>query len=167
MDDSALEIEAQVASRDLARVRLGVPVRLTVDALPDARIAGRVARVEPLVDERSRSFQAVVEVPGQPGLVGGLFARAAVRVGEVAGALVVPPAALVREGADPLSAAVFVVREGRAEKVAVALGVETPDATQVASGLDAFAVVVLAPPTALAWGAPVVVQNGGRGPQAP
>jgi RND family efflux transporter MFP subunit len=163
VDDSVLEFKAQVASRDLAKVRLGVPVRLSVDALPDARIEGRVARVEPLVDERSRSFQAVVEVPGQAGLVGGLFARASVRVGEVEGALVVPPAALVREGADPGSAAAFVVRQGKAEKVGVALGVETPDGIQVTSGLAAGDVVVLDPPTALASGAPVDVQNGGRG----
>jgi len=126
-----------------------------------------VARIEPLVDERSRSFQAVVEVPGQPGLVGGLFARASVRVGEVKGALVVPPAALVREGADPASASTFVVRQGKAEKVDVALGVETPDGIQVTSGLAAGDVVVLDPPTALASGAPVDVQNGGRGDRKP
>jgi RND family efflux transporter MFP subunit len=167
VDDSVLEFKAQVASRDLAKVRLGVPVRLSVDALPDARIEGRVARVEPLVDERSRSFQVVVEVPGQPGLVGGLFARASVRVGEVEGALVVPPAALVREGADPTAAAAFVVRQGKAEKVAVALGVEAPDGIQVTSGLAAGDVVVLDPPTALASGAPVDVQNGGRGASPP
>jgi multidrug efflux pump subunit AcrA (membrane-fusion protein) len=106
-------------------------------------------------------------VPGQPGLVGGLFARASVRVGEVEGALVVPPAALVREGADPTAAAAFVVRQGKAEKVAVALGVEAPDGIQVTSGLAAGDVVVLDPPTALASGAPVDVQNGGRGASPP
>jgi RND family efflux transporter MFP subunit len=167
VDDSVLEFEAQVASRDLAKVRPGIPVQLSIDALPDARIEGRVARVEPLVDERSRSFRAVVEVPGRPGLVGGLFARAAVRVGEVTGALVVPPAALVREGSDPASASAFAVRQGKAEKVSVALGVETPDGIQVTSGLAAGDVVVLDPPTALASGAPVDVQNGGRGAAKP
>jgi multidrug efflux pump subunit AcrA (membrane-fusion protein) len=94
--------------------------------------------------------------------VGGLFARAFVRVGEVEGALVVPPAALVREGADPASASAFLVRQGKAEKVTVALGVEAPDGIQVTSGLAAADVVVLDPPTALASGAPVDVQNGGR-----
>jgi multidrug efflux pump subunit AcrA (membrane-fusion protein) len=104
----------------------------------------------------------VVEIPGQPGLVGGLFARATVRVGEIAGALVVPPAALVREGADPTAATAFVVRQGKAEKVDVALGVEAPDGIQVTKGLTAGDVVVLDPPTTLASGAPVDVQNGGR-----
>jgi hypothetical protein len=68
----------------------------------------------------------------------------------------------VRDGADPASAAAFVVRQGNAEKVAVALGVEAPDGIQVTSGLSEGDVVVLDPPTALASGAPVDVQNGGR-----
>lgn len=164
VDDSVLEFQAQVASREIAKVRIGALVRLSIDALPAARIEGRVARIEPLVDERSRSFRAVVEVPGRAGLVGGLFARASLRVGEVAGALVVPPAALVRDGSDPAAASAFVVRQGKAEKVALTLGVEAPDGIQVTSGLAAGEMVVLDPPTALAGGAPVDVQNGGRKP---
>jgi RND family efflux transporter MFP subunit len=166
VDDSVLEFKAQVGSRDLAKVKLGAAVRLSIDALPDATVEGHVARIEPLVDERSRSFQAVVEVPGRPGLVGGLFARATLRVGVVAGALVVPPAALLRDGTDPMAATTFVVRQGKAEKVTVALGVEAPDGIQVTSGLVAGDAVVLDPPTALASGAPVDVQNAGRTPAA-
>jgi RND family efflux transporter MFP subunit len=162
VDDSVLEFRAQVASRDLAKVRPGATARLSVDALPDASIEGRVARTEPLVDERSRSFEAVIEVPGRPGLVGGLFARATVRVGEIAGALVVPPAALIRDGSDPLAASAFVVRQGKAEKVALTVGVEAPDGVQVTKGLAAGDVIVLDPPTALSSGAPVEVQNGKR-----
>jgi len=159
VDDSVLEFEAQVASRDLERVRIGAPAVLTVDALPGARIEGRVARTEPLVDERSRSFRAVIAVPGRAGLVGGLFGRAAVRVGEVQDALVVPPAALVRDGSDPATATAFVVRQGKAEKVALVLGVESPDGIQVSQGLAPGDVVVLDPPTALSSGAPVEIQN--------
>jgi RND family efflux transporter MFP subunit len=158
VDDSVLEFQAPVASRDFGKVRRGAAVELAIDALPGTRIAGTLARIEPLVDERSRSFQVTVEVRGRDDLVGGLFARAAVRVGTVAGALVVPPAALLRDGTDPGRAQVFVVRAGKAEKADVALGVETPDGVQVRTGLDAGDRVVLDPPTALASGAPVEVQ---------
>lgn len=169
VDDSVFEFKAPVPSRDLAKVKLGAQVELGIDALPGARVSGRIARIEPLVDERSRSFQVVVEVPGRADLVGGLFARASVRVGQVDGALVVPPAALVRDGSDPLRAEVFVVRGGKAEKVAVSLGVEAPDGVQATSGLAAGDHVVLDPPTALASGAPVEVRNerGGATPPAP
>jgi RND family efflux transporter MFP subunit len=159
VDDSVLEFRAAVASKDYAKVKVGAAVQLALDAPGGARVEGHIARIEPIVDERSRSFQIVVEVPGRADLVGGLFARAAVRVGQVDGALVVPPAALVRDGRDPARAEVFVVRQGMAEKVAVALGVEAPDGVQVTSGLAAGDAVVLDPPTALASGAPVQVQN--------
>ncbi len=165
VDDSVLEYKAPVPSRDLGKLKIGAPVVLAIDVLDDARVSGRIARIEPLIDERSRSFQAVVEVPGRADLVGGLFARAFVRVGQVDGAIVVPPAALVRDGSDPARADVFVVRSGKAEKVAVALGVETPDGVQATKGLSAGDHVVLDPPTALASGAPVEVRNE-RGPAA-
>ena len=133
---------------------------VTVDALPGLEVSGKVVRVAPLVEERTRSFGVVVAVPGQKELVGGLFARASVRVGRVAGALVVPPSALVRDGATPSEAGIFVVASGRAEKRTVSLGVEAPDAFQVTKGLAAGDVVVVDPPAALGTGAPVDIQNG-------
>ncbi len=161
VDDSVLEFEAQVPSREFARLRLGAPVQLAIDALPGSRIEGRIARVQPLVDERSRSFGVVVEVPGRSDLVGGLFARAAVRVGTAKEALVVPPAALLRDGTDPTKAELFVVRQGKAEKHAITVGVETAEGVQATNGIRAGDTVVLDPPTALADGAPVELQNGG------
>jgi multidrug efflux pump subunit AcrA (membrane-fusion protein) len=110
------------------------------------------------VEERTRSFAAVVEVPWSEGLVGGMFARATVRVGEVPGALVVPPAALIRDGADPLRAEVFLVEGAVARRRAVALGVEGAEAVQVTSGLTAGQHVVVDPPVTLGDGAPVQVQ---------
>jgi RND family efflux transporter MFP subunit len=163
VDDSVLEYKAPVPSRDLGKLKVGAPVDLAIDALGGTRVTGRIARIEPLVDERSRSFQAVVEVPGRAELVGGLFARAFVRVGQVAGAIVVPPAALVRDGTDPAKAEAFVVRAGKAEKVSVAVGIEAPDGVQVTSGIAPGDQVVLDPPTSLASGAPVEVRNE-RGP---
>ena len=161
VDDSVLEFEAPVPSRDFPKVRLGAPVSVSVDALPDARLEGRVSRIAPLVDERTRSFTVVVEVKGRPELVGGLFARAFVTVGTAKDAVVLPPAALVRDGSDPARAQVFVVLEGKAEKRTIDLGVETPDGVQVRNGVVAGDVVVLDPPTALASGAPVELQDGG------
>jgi RND family efflux transporter MFP subunit len=169
VDDSVLEFKAPVPSRDFSRIKVGAAVELGIDALAGARVSGRIARIEPLVDERSRSFLAVVEVPGRADLVGGQFARASVRVGLVEGAIVVPPAALVRDGSDPTQAEVFVARGGKAERVRVTLGVEAPDGVQATSGLAAGDEVVLDPPTALSSGAPIQVRNErrqGAGPAA-
>ncbi|HLA79482.1 MAG TPA: hypothetical protein VJU18_18050, partial [Vicinamibacteria bacterium] len=116
--------------------------------------------VTPLIDERTRSFEVVVEMPGNRSLVGGLFARATVRVGTVPGALVVPPSVLLRDGSQPDQADCFAVKAGKAERRRVSLGVESTAAVQVTKGLEEGDVVVLDPPTALGDGAPVEIQNG-------
>ena len=100
----------------------------------------------------------VVRIPGQPQLVSGLFARADIHVRDVPGSLTVPPAALVRDGADPTRAQAFVVIDGKADRRDVTVGVERPDAVQVTSGLRAGEVVVVDPPAALGPGTPVEVQ---------
>jgi len=158
VDDAVLEFRASVPSADYARVRVGAAVDVAVDALPGATVRGRVARVTPLVEERTRSFAVVVEIPWSAGLVGGMFARAAVRVGQIQGALVVPPAALVRDGADPLRAEVFVIEGALARRRTVGLGVEGTDAVQVTSGLTAGQEVVVDPPVTLGDGAAVEIQ---------
>jgi RND family efflux transporter MFP subunit len=157
VDDAVLEFRAAVPSADYAKVRVGAPVDVSVDARGGRAVRGRVARVTPLVEERTRSFAAVVEVPWSEGLVGGMFARATVRVGEVQGALVVPPGALIRDGADPARAEVFLVDGAVARRRVVGLGVEGPDAVQVTTGLTAGQQVVLDPPVTLGDGVPVQV----------
>lgn len=165
VDDEVLEFRAQVPSADYGKVRAGNAVTVTVDALPDWRTQGTIARITPMMDERSRAFEVVVRVPGGDRLIAGLFARAVVSVREVPEAVTVPPAALVRDGARPELAHVFLIAGGKADRREVTIGIEQSDAVQVVRGLSAGDVVVLDPPVALASGSPVEVQNGGRGPQ--
>jgi RND family efflux transporter MFP subunit len=162
VDDSVLEFRGSLPSVEYGRVRAGAPVEIVLDALPGQRLSGRITRVPPLVDERTRSFEIVAEVPGRRDLAGGLFARARVRLGRLTGAVVVPPAALVRDGARPERADLFVVSGGKAERRTVTLGVEQADAIQVKQGLAAGEVVVLDPPSALSSGAAVAPQKGER-----
>jgi len=158
VDDAVFEFRASVGSSDFARVRVGEEVAVTVDALPGFGVRGQVTRIAPVVDPRSRSFEVVVRIPGQPQLVSGLFARADIHVRDVPNSLTVPPAALVRDGADPARAQAFVVADGRVDRRDVAVGVERPDAVQVTSGLRAGEVVVVDPPASLGPGSPVQVQ---------
>ena len=90
----------------------------------------------------------------------GLFARAQVKVRDVPGSLVVPPAALLRDGADPSKAQTYVVTGNKVERRDVTVGVEVPDAVQVTAGLKAGDVVVVDPPSALGPGTQVQVEAG-------
>jgi RND family efflux transporter MFP subunit len=162
VDDSRLEFRAPVPSADWSKLQIGAEADVTVDAAPGLHSAGKVARLAPLVDERTRSFEVAVEVPGRKELVGGLFARATVNVGSVKDALVVPPGALLRDSADPSKADAFVVVAGQAQRRTVKLGTEVADAIQVTEGLAAGDVVVLSPPAALSTGSPVEAQAAGK-----
>jgi RND family efflux transporter MFP subunit len=159
VDDSVLEFRAAVPSSDYAKVKVNAPVTLTMDALPDVEVTGQVTRVVPMVQERNRSFELIARVPGRQGLVAGLFARAAIHVRDVKGALLVPPSAVVRDGANPDRADVFVVANNKAERREIALGVEQPDAIQVIKGLTGGETVVIDPPVSLTSGATVQVQG--------
>ena len=158
VDDGVFEFRASVASSDFARVRVGEEVTVTVDALPGFSATGKVTRIAPVVDPRSRSFEVVVRIPGSPQLVSGLFARAEIHVRDVPGTLTVPPAALIRDGADPARAQAFVVIEGKADRRDVTVGIERSDAVQVTSGLQVGEVVVVDPPAALGPGTPVEIK---------
>jgi RND family efflux transporter MFP subunit len=160
VDDSVLEFRAAVPSSDFAKVKVNAPVTLTMDALPDVEVTGEVIRVVPMVQERNRSFELIARVPGQKQLVAGMFARAAIFVRDVKGALLVPPSSVVRDGANPDRADVFVVANNKAERREITLGAEQPDAIQVLKGLTAGETVVIDPPVSLTSGAAVQVQTG-------
>lgn len=49
-DLSTLEVEADVSESSVAKVRPDQPVEITLDALPDRRLRGSVARIVPTVD---------------------------------------------------------------------------------------------------------------------
>ena len=159
VDDSVLEFRGAVPSSDYGKVKLNAPVTLTMDALPGVEVTGQVTRVVPMVQERNRSFELIARVPGQKVLVAGLFARAEIYVREVKGALLVPPSAVVRDGANPDRADVFVVANNKAERREISLGVEQPDAIQVIKGLSGGETVVIDPPVSLTSGATVQVQG--------
>ena len=162
VDDAQFEFRAAVTSADFGKLHVGQKVTVTADALPGFKTEGEVNRIAPQIDTRTRAFDVVVRVPGASQLVSGLFARADVHVRDIPGSLVVPPAALIRDGADPSRAQAFVVVAGKAERRDVAVGVEIPDAIQVTNGLKSGETVVVDPPSALGPGTQVEVQRDAK-----
>ena len=162
VDDSVFELRAAVPSSSYNAVRVGAPVQVSVDSAPGLAIEGKVARVSPLVDERNRSFEVVIQVPGNATLVGGIFARATVAVGRLTGAVVVPPGAIVR-GATEGTAEVWIVNGTTAARKTVTVGAELADGVHVVSGLAAGERVVVDPPAALAPGVALAIQDGAGG----
>ena len=59
-DMTTLEVEADVSESSLAKIQVGQPVEITLDALPDARFKGRISRMVPTVDRAKATVMTKV-----------------------------------------------------------------------------------------------------------
>jgi Cu(I)/Ag(I) efflux system membrane fusion protein len=76
-DLSRLWMEAQIYERDLAHVEIGQHVEIFSQAFPGETFQGEVAFIEPMVDPRTRSVTARVDVPNpQSRLKPGMYVNA-------------------------------------------------------------------------------------------
>jgi membrane fusion protein, copper/silver efflux system len=84
-DLSKLWVQLDAFEQDLAWLRYGQEVALTVEALPGETVSGRISFIEPVIDPHRRTAKVRVTVDNSDGrLKPGMFARAVVqvRVGE-------------------------------------------------------------------------------------
>jgi multidrug efflux pump subunit AcrA (membrane-fusion protein) len=59
-DMSTLEVEADVSESSLAKIEVGQPCEITLDALPDVRFKGRISRIVPTVDRAKATVMTKV-----------------------------------------------------------------------------------------------------------
>lgn len=83
--------------RHIQAVALEMEVQVNVPALGETSLEGRIDRIVPLADARSRSFQLKVRLPQDAPLKSGMFARVNIPVGG-SGLLLIPATALVSQG---------------------------------------------------------------------
>jgi HlyD family secretion protein len=101
VDDSTLHLDVNLSETDAAKARVGQPVSLTFDALPDAAIAGKVATIAPVATAEQNVVTYVVQVefaPGDAAVKVGMSATADIQVDQAQGALLVPSRAIQTSG---------------------------------------------------------------------
>lgn len=154
IDPSHLEVSAAVPVAALARITAGNPARIVNPAGGDpidAAVIARPAAVEP------GSVTAAVRL--RPSSAAALTAGAAVEVeilgAEHAGAVLIPPAALVRDG--DATTVVTMGADSKAHRTAVEVGVVTPDAVEIRKGIKGGDKVIVRGQNGLPDGAAVAV----------
>jgi RND family efflux transporter MFP subunit len=135
-------LEAAVDERDLSLVHLGEVVPVTLDALGDTELKGRVAQIVPAADPASRSFTVKIDLPANKNLRSGIFGRTAFARG-TRQAVLVPPSAVAEHG--QLQTVYVVSENGIATLRYVTLGLPRVNGREVLSGLSAGETVVAAP----------------------
>jgi Cu(I)/Ag(I) efflux system membrane fusion protein len=97
-DLSTVWVQAKVYEYELPHVELGQPAGVTLPALPDRRLTGKVVFVQPTVEEPARTVQVRVELPNPDGqLKPGMFANVVIEH-HMGDGLLVPASAVIRTG---------------------------------------------------------------------
>lgn len=154
VDLASIELEAAVVAEDLAALQVGAPVRFAVNGYPGRVFGGRISRINPSADPVTRQLHiyAAIDDPAHM-LVGGLFATGRV-VSQSRTGIAVPLEALDLHGLTP---AITRIKGGRAEQVAVVLGLRDQFAgkVEVVSGLSTGDTVLVGAAQHLSAGTPV------------
>jgi RND family efflux transporter MFP subunit len=159
-DMSTLEVEADVSESSLAKVKVGQPCEITLDALPDTRFRGRISRMVPTVDRAKATVMTKVQFDAiDPRILPEMSAKVSflsqdVTADQQKALLAVNPDALaVREAGDVL----FVIRDGKAAEMRVVRGAKLGDLVAITGEVNAGDKAVLKPGADLKAGTPVKV----------
>ena len=151
-DDFKAEIK--VHETNLKKIYLGLPVRVTVDALKGVEFSGRITKVAPLPDAQSlfmnpdlKLYNAEVAIDDARGLLkSGMNCRADIIVEQHEDIAYVPIQCVVREGGKPVVYRRAATPGGADEAVPVEIGLDNNQVVIVRSGLEAGQEVSLTPP---------------------
>ncbi|CAB5139213.1 Probable Co/Zn/Cd efflux system membrane fusion protein [Olavius algarvensis associated proteobacterium Delta 3] len=144
--------ELVLPEEHIGTVHLDQVVLVVIPALDDKPVEGRIGRIVPTADERSRSFQVKVALPENPAIRSGMFARVEVPVGE-AGMLLIPSSAVLQRG--QLTGIYLVDEEQIARFRLIRTGKAFGDSVEVLSGLKDGDRFVVSPPLTMVDGARV------------
>lgn len=110
IDLDPIYVVGPVNEREIARLRLGGPARVRLDAYPKRAFRGEVAQIVPQADPQSRAFPVKVRIANPDHLIkSGMFARVTLEIGAGRkGVFVSKDAVVQREG----GVGVFVVLDG-------------------------------------------------------
>lgn len=164
VDLDSVYVSAPLDEVDLARVRTGLPVRITIDAFRDSAIDGVVTRVAPTVvdrEEQNRTFEVEADFRDREkarAFSPGATADVEIILDARDHVLRVPTYAILEGGK------VLVVKDGVLVAVPVEKGLSNWQFTEIARGLSpGDAVVVSLDRAEVKEGAAVVVENASAG----
>ncbi len=160
-DMGSLLVETDVSESSVGRVTPGAPCEIALDALPDTRFPGKVHIIVPTADRSKASVMVKVAFDAlDPRVLPEMSARVAFleRVPSADERRPRPAVPVTAVRGDGDARAVFVVRDGRAQRVPVRTGMALGDAVELLSGPAEGERVVAVPPADLADGDRVRMQ---------
>ena len=160
-DLKTLEVEVDVNEAYIAQVRSGQPTRIVLDAYPQASFAGTVRQIVPTADRQRATVQVKVSITDRdPRIFPEMGARVEFLSDSVTSVEAAPPRIFVPAEAvrtEGSATIVWVVRDGRVNRVAVDAGPVSGGRREIRSGLSGGESIVIGPATELVDGGKVNV----------
>ena len=139
-EDKRLRLIFPVPESAVSLVKVDAPVRITVGSL-GVTIEGKVSRFSGKVDRATRTMSTEVAIDNSDGrLKPGMYASVALVVRESKSAIAVPVQSIT-VGEKP--SVLVVSKSGTVEERRVKLGLQTPEKTEVLSGLEPGEMVIV------------------------
>ena len=163
-DPQSLIVRLSVPEQAAAGIALGMKVKVELDAYAEKQFSGRVVRLYPYLDPRTRTRIVEVSLADAPKLLPGMFARVDLEQSLIADAITVPAYSLLSAPGGGFAA--FVMQDGKAVRRKVETGIEVDGRIRVLSGLEAGDKLIVAGHEKLKDGALVKVPEGGGAKKA-
>ena len=148
-DLSDLRCEVDINESDIAKVKMGTPATVILDAYPDDPFPARVVKIYPEADRQKGTVKVEVRVL-QPDLkvikpemsAKVTFQSITTQAASAAPMVLVPKKAIVTDGS---ANSVWVVRGATAHQVPIVVGREFQEGVEVKQGLSGGEMVIVAP----------------------
>jgi RND family efflux transporter MFP subunit len=128
-----LRLRADIPESSVAAVRTGQTINVTVDAFPNRTFTGRVVRIGPSLDEKTRALTVEAEVANSGNLLRpGMFAKSRLITSANAPAVMVPQRAVVTVAG---LSKIFVIESGKAVERVVKTGATDGDLIEIVEGV--------------------------------
>ncbi len=159
-----IKLNLQVPESDATRLRVGMPVEVTVPAHEKSVFKGKVGALNVAIDPNSRSMTVEARFPNADGkLTPGMFGSAEIRLPATEKSLFVPTAAITRLANGDASIA-YVISDGQAHVKVVQADDDLNGLRRVRSGLTAGQVVAVTALDKLFDGAPARAAGASAAP---
>jgi len=141
LDPRLLCIDAEVFEKDIAKIRLGQEVKVTVPAYPNKIFKGKIAYISDFLNEETRTIKVRTAIPNPDYLLKpGMLANIEIILNHQEKALVVPKEAILDEGNEHI---VFVEKNGKYFPRVIKTGFQHNGLVQITDGLTAGENVVV------------------------
>lgn len=156
-DIDTVRVLIEVVERDIPLVKIGQKAELRAEAYPDHAFEGTVTRIVQALNRATRTMTVEIDLPNRDRrLKGGMFARVEVMVGTHHQALQIPIEAVSR--LEDMQY-IYVVREGKAQRVDVEIGARSDDRIEITKGLADDEQIIVVGKDLVHDGTPVQAQS--------